>query len=164
MEKSLTLRQTLSTDIPMVREFESSKEASAYVYQWRAEQHLNALNNKDTYHFCIEHEGEYLGYGIINGLSNAHRTLELMRLVVLPAGNGWGRLAMERIKRLAFESLGARKLWLDVAETNQRAIRLYESIGFVREGALREHALFEGIPTTMYLYGLLEKEWAESIK
>jgi RimJ/RimL family protein N-acetyltransferase len=44
--------------------------------------------------------------------------------------------------RYAFERLGLRKVYLDVAETNDRARRCYEKVGFVRIG---QHRGPEGI-------------------
>ena len=44
--------------------------------------------------------------------------------------------------RFAFERLGLRKVYLDVAEGNERARRCYDRVGFVRIG---QHRGPEGI-------------------
>ena len=43
---------------------------------------------------------------------------------------------------------------------NERAIKLYEKLGFTREGTLREFIFRDGNRYDMYLYGLLRHEWS----
>ena len=45
---------------------------------------------------------------------------------------------MQLVKKIAFENLGAHRLWLEVMEANGRAIQLYRSEGFTCEGLHRE--------------------------
>jgi len=61
-----------------------------------------------------------------------------MRIVVTDKGKGYGRAAVRAIKRYAFDSLSAHRLWLDVKEHNTRARAVYEKEGFRYEGTLRE--------------------------
>jgi RimJ/RimL family protein N-acetyltransferase len=44
---------------------------------------------------------------------------------------------------------------------NDRAIALYEKLGFQREGVYREFLQRDGERHDMYLYGLLHREWQE---
>jgi diamine N-acetyltransferase len=57
-------------------------------------------------------------------------------------GGGYGTDAVRTIARYAFERLGLRKVYLDVAEGNDRARRCYDRVGFVRIG---QHRGPEGI-------------------
>jgi RimJ/RimL family protein N-acetyltransferase len=57
-------------------------------------------------------------------------------------GLGYGTDTVRTTVRYAFERLGLRKVYLDVAETNDRARRCYEKVGFVRIG---QHRGPEGI-------------------
>jgi diamine N-acetyltransferase len=50
----------------------------------------------------------------------------------------YGRAAVRAIKRHAFETLAAHRLWFDVKEHNTRARAVYEKEGFCYEGTLRE--------------------------
>ncbi len=61
--------------------------------------------------------------------------------------------------RFAFDEVNLRRLSLTVFAYNTRAIRLYEGMGFVREGTFREFLVRDGQPHDMLLYGLLEREW-----
>jgi diamine N-acetyltransferase len=60
-----------------------------------------------------------------------------MRIVVNDRGKGYGRAAVRAIKRHAFETLSAHRLWLDVKEQNAWARAVYEKDGFRNEGTLR---------------------------
>ena len=57
-------------------------------------------------------------------------------------GGGYGSDAVRTIVRYAFDRLGLRKVYLDVAEGNERARRCYDRVGFVRIG---QHRGPEGI-------------------
>jgi RimJ/RimL family protein N-acetyltransferase len=75
-------------------------------------------------------------------------------------GLGYGREAMVLALRFAFDELNLHRVCLTVFAYNQRAIALYESLGFTREGVYREHLLRDGKRHDMLLYGLLRREWA----
>jgi RimJ/RimL family protein N-acetyltransferase len=61
----------------------------------------------------------------------------------------------------AFQTLGARRVWLDCGSENLRAQRVYERAGFTLEGRFRAHHL---VPATgrlvdILFYGMLRSEW-----
>lgn len=156
----MRIRPTNEKDIPGVRAMESAPDSCPWVYQWTEAQHLSALEDKDTAHWMLENDsGTTVGYCILKGLQNAFGVVELMRIVIGPTGQGLGREAMEAVIWKVFTELKARRLWLDVVDTNDRATRLYEDLGFAHEGTLRESALIQGQPVSMRVYGLLEREW-----
>ena len=59
----------------------------------------------------------------------------------------------------AFGELNLHRVQLTVFAYNERAIALYEKLGFVREGVYREFMACDGVRYDMYLYGLLRREW-----
>jgi RimJ/RimL family protein N-acetyltransferase len=61
--------------------------------------------------------------------------------------------------RYAFDELNLYRVGLDVIESNRRAIRAYEKVGFQREGAVRGAVLREGQRTNLVLMGILRDEW-----
>lgn len=74
-------------------------------------------------------------------------------------GKGYGTRGLELLLGKAFEKEKLRRVHLKVASDNHAAIRLYESVGFVREGTLRKHFLRGTDSIDMVLYGLLVSEW-----
>ena len=79
-------------------------------------------------------------------------------------GAGYGREAMELALRYAFHELNLFRVQLYVFGYNTRAINLYESIGFVREGTLRQSIHRDGVRYDTYVYGILRDEWAAARK
>lgn len=66
--------------------------------------------------------------------------------------HGYGTDAVRTIARFGFEQLRLRKVYLDVAEGNDRAQRCYERVGFVRIG---EH---RGADMLLYVDMVLTRE------
>jgi RimJ/RimL family protein N-acetyltransferase len=74
-------------------------------------------------------------------------------------GKGYGREAMELVLKFAFHELNLHRVQLSVFDYNQRAMNLYEELGFTKEGVFREHLERDGQRFDMHLYGLLRNEW-----
>ena len=74
-------------------------------------------------------------------------------------GKGYGREAIELLMRFGFYELNLHRIQLTVFSYNHWAIKLYESLGYQREGTFREHLQRDGVWYDMYLYGLLRQEW-----
>jgi len=77
-------------------------------------------------------------------------------------GQGYGSDAADRIVRYAFEDRNLRRLSARVGGFNDASAALLESLGFEREGTLREAAWFRGEYHDMHWYGLLREEWEPS--
>jgi diamine N-acetyltransferase len=65
---------------------------------------------------------------------------------------GYGTDAIKALVRYAFENLGLRKVYLDVADGNDRAMRCYDRVGFCRIG---QHRGTEGV---LYVDMVLTRE------
>lgn len=59
-------------------------------------------------------------------------------------GKGYGKEAMELGLNYSSKFLNLRKISLEVIANNTSAIKLYENLGFKKEGALKEHFFFGG--------------------
>jgi RimJ/RimL family protein N-acetyltransferase len=74
-------------------------------------------------------------------------------------GRGYGFEAMGLALDFAFQELNLHRIQLTVYSYNERAMRMYEKLGFQREGAYREFLLRDGQRYDMFLYGILSHEW-----
>ncbi len=74
-------------------------------------------------------------------------------------GQGVGSEALRLALNFAFNELNLHRVQLTVFEYNDRAIAVYEKLGFRREGAYREFLSRDGQRYDMLLYGLLQREW-----
>jgi RimJ/RimL family protein N-acetyltransferase len=75
-------------------------------------------------------------------------------------GRGIGTEATRLIVGYAFEELGLHRVQLDAYAFNDRALRVYEKVGFVREGARREVERRDGVRVDEVLMAVLDHEWA----
>lgn len=59
-------------------------------------------------------------------------------------GNGFGQETMQLLINYSFLEMNLHKVYLRVFSFNERAIKLYERIGFVKEGELKEQLFRNG--------------------
>jgi RimJ/RimL family protein N-acetyltransferase len=78
-------------------------------------------------------------------------------------GLGYANEAFRLTIEFGFEELNFHRIYLTVLEYNEPAIKLYEKLGFKREGVYREFIHRDGKRYDMYLYGMLRPEW-DSLK
>ena len=152
--------------------FKSSREDAAFITDRERDNHpyvsfntpqeqIAMMEDPDFLHMTIRLlEGRsVVGHIIIRGILNPHKTIEFKRLVIYEKGNGYGREVLILLKRLCFERLGCHRLWLDVFEENFRAINLYESEGFTREGTFRDSFKDKNGYRSQHIYSMLEDEF-----
>jgi RimJ/RimL family protein N-acetyltransferase len=72
---------------------------------------------------------------------------------------GYGSDAMRVALRFAFEELNLHRVSLDAIESNRRAVRSYEKVGFVHEGRTRGTEYRKGIRDNLVTMGILQSEW-----
>ena len=72
---------------------------------------------------------------------------------------GYGTEAMRLLLKLGFEQLDLNRIFLRVFETNPRAIRAYEKVGFVHEGRQRQAERQAGRFIDVLVMSVLQSEW-----
>ena len=55
------------------------------------------------------------------------------------------------------------RIGLTVVESHQHAVRLYEKLGFQREGTMREYFVSDGKRMNMLVYGFTKSEYEQSL-
>ena len=136
----IKFRLTAKTDLDYVMKIERAAENAAFIRQWSIHQHKSAISDENMAHLVVENTSDHkiLGYVILVGLENPDQSIELKRIVIQERNKGFGKEALQLVKKIVFVDLGMHRLWLEVMEHNGRAIRLYESEGFTSEGVHRE--------------------------
>ena len=157
--KGISMRRTQEADLDFVLTAEQAEENAPYVAQWSRERHRAAFEDEDILHVLLEDQEGSVGYAILAGLKDPNKSIELRRVVIVKKGKGLGRAALEMFKKLAFQKLKAHRLWLDVREYNHKAIQLYQSLGFVQEGLIRECILLDNKFVSHYIMSILEQEY-----
>lgn len=111
-----------------------------------------------------EEADDMIGEIVINDIDPATRSANV-RLQSLPQyrGRGYGREAISLVLGFVFapapQGLGLHRLSLDVLSINPRARMLYESLGFVQEGVLRDAALDGDQFCDVIMMSLLDHEY-----
>jgi GNAT superfamily N-acetyltransferase len=141
--------------------------AQQFVGQWSEERHRAALRGGDARYLLSETgnetgRGTLEAYVILRGLSEDSGAIELKRIVVAVPERGLGRRILSEVIRMAFEDFHTHRLFLDVYEDNARARHLYESLGFVCEGTMRDAARRGETYCNLRLMSMLEEEFAKN--
>lgn len=75
-------------------------------------------------------------------------------------GQGWGKKSTKWLLFYAFEYLKLNKVYLFTDSANVNGYRLYESIGMVYEGTMRQHKLKNQELRDRRIYSILKEEWS----
>jgi RimJ/RimL family protein N-acetyltransferase len=105
--------------------------------------------------------GECVGEVVLNEWDKGNRSCNF-RTLIGPGGRGRG-LGTEALRLIAgygFEELGLHRISLEVYAFNPRAQHVYEKVGFVAEGVLREALRYEDEWIDATVMSILDYEWA----
>jgi len=104
--------------------------------------------------------GQCVGEVVFNEWSEANRSCNF-RTILGPRGRdrGLGTEAIRLFLSYGFEQLGLHRISLDVLNFNPRAKRVYEKLGFVTEGVLREEHRWGDQWIDVTIMSMLAREW-----
>jgi len=138
----VTLRPITVADIPRLAEIAAEPE----VAHWWLGLTEDALREKarpeeDAMVLVIEEGGEVVGLvqaGEENEPDYRHASIDIF-VTAARRGQGLGADAIRTLARHLFEARGHHRITIDPAATNERAIRVYERVGFKRVGIMRNY-------------------------
>ena len=117
----------------------------------------------DTYSFAIETiaDEHYIGGCGLNRLDWKNRVVEIGIFIGDKAywNQGYGTDALQVLLRFVFQQLNMNKVSLQVLSFNGRAQRVYQRLGFIEEGCLRQERYVDGSYHDMLVMGLLREEY-----
>ena len=107
-------------------------------------------------------DNRLIGSCQLHNINHVHRSAELQIRIGEPyqRGQGYGTEAVRLLLDFAFKDLNLHRVYLHVFSSNAAAIRLYEKVGFVREGLLRKAAHIDGAYVDIVVMGILREEYA----
>ena len=111
-------------------------EQAAYSHPWSRGNFRDSLNPLFDAQ-CLWLGDELLGYFLaMHGVEEMH----LLNITVAPAhqGEGWGHMMLDALSLIS-RNVGAQTLWLEVRQSNARALQVYERYGFVRVGLRKDY-------------------------
>ncbi|MCA1059551.1 GNAT family N-acetyltransferase [Rossellomorea aquimaris] len=158
-------------DVKSIREWGLNEEVQrlfdALPHRPKSEEEIKKWMNpgENAFRFAIrlKDDGRIIGFVELDGILWTHRVGWVSILIgdEKSWGSGIGREAMECLLAYAFHELNLYRIQLTVFSYNERAIRLYESLGFMKEGSYRQFLQRDGKRYDMFLFGLLADEWKE---
>lgn len=77
---------------------------------------------------------------------------------------GYGSESVQLLVKFGFETLNLNRIYLRVNETNHRAIRAYEKVGFIQEGRIRQGVMQAGNYIDGLWMSMLREEWKKNNK
>jgi RimJ/RimL family protein N-acetyltransferase len=123
-----------------------------------------ARTGPDRALFAVEtHAGHLVGACELAEISTRSRSAMLGIWIARDHwGQGLGTDAVRTLCRFGFREMNLHRITLHVYETNPRAIRTYEKVGFKEEGRMREDHFAGGRRVDVVVMGLLEGELFEA--
>ncbi len=111
--------------------------------------------------FGIEVEGKLVGTAGIHRINWASRNCYFGIAIYDKRfwNRGIGTEATRLVLRYAFEYLNLHKVLLEVYEYNERAVKVYEKVGFRVEGRLRKNHYWKGEYHDVIVMGILQEEY-----
>ena len=121
----------LATDLSAIMQL----EPTLYSHPWTHGNFVDSLNHHHQAWVLAEND-TIIGYSVMMMVLDEAHLLNISICIAMQ-GKGWGRYLLELMMNKARE-LGAINLLLEVRVSNERAIKLYEKVGF-NEMAIRRN-------------------------
>ncbi|WTW97681.1 GNAT family N-acetyltransferase [Streptomycetaceae bacterium NBC_01309] len=122
-------------DLDTIITLEAEPDAARWLCDIGRNWHALVLVDPAQEHVVVLEDDRVVGFGVLAGLAREDKVVEVRRIVVgtAHAGRGHGRALLRELLTRAYAVHGARRVWLDVKEGNDRAHDLYLAEGFVDE-------------------------------
>lgn len=128
----ITIRKMTTMDVDQV----CLLEEMAFSMPWHRKSFVEMIENKDALYLVVEEDARPGIVVACCGMRSIVGEGDISNVVVHPSYRNRGiacRMLMELLERGAHE-FGVESYTLEVRQSNVAAIRLYEKLGFVREG------------------------------
>ncbi len=163
---SIQLRPVTVSDIPFMLEWMHDEELSShfvldFMNMTQDEvAHFVAHPKDSDLHLAICDDGEYLGTISLKNIDkiSAEYAISLRRKAI---GKGVAKCATELILHKAFFELGLQKVYLNVFESNVRAIKFYKKMGFTFDGTIKNHVYARGEWRNLCFYSVCSQTHPE---
>lgn len=152
MKNNLRLQPLEKEDLEFVYKMRTNPDVMDY---WFEEPYTTLEKLTKTYEagqdsdlhrqFILYHLKEKIGYLGIFDIDDRHRNAEFA-IMIDPSrqGKGYATEASRLVVEYGFNQLNLHKLFLYVDTLNEKAIHIYQKVGFQIEGELKEHFFVNG--------------------
>jgi ribosomal protein S18 acetylase RimI-like enzyme len=156
----MTLRPAAAQDIDAIMRIERLPGYEVWISSWTRAQHEARLTAPDEAMMVWDVAGAVRGVAILQKLDHP-TTVQLRTIAIDAPGEGLGRPFVRAVIEHVFTTTPAHRLELDTSAENPRARHVYETLGFVHEGRVRDvYRLDDGRFVSSDLFSMLRPEWA----
>ena len=167
-EVEITIRKFERSDISRKIEWINNSKNNQFLH------YDIPLSTEKTERWFDSHTGEATRYdavieadgvpvGIIGLLNIDYKSSKAEYYITLGEtffrGKGVAKQASKLILKYGFEELELNRIYLFTEIGNISAQKLFEKVGFIREGLLRQDVFSHGEYADRYAYGYLKKDW-----
>lgn len=168
--KNIYLRLLEREDIPKRTSWINDEETNRmFRFDWpisvsKSQQWFNTTMLDNTkIHFVIvdKHTNQLIGMTGLLGITHKDKHAEVYLTIGEKDYRGKG-LSTEVLKLLiqySFENLGLERLYAHNFIYNIASQKMFEKVGFMKEGVMRKHSFKNGKLEDINIYGLLKEEW-----
>ena len=161
----LQIRRADLSDLPYILNLQVKPENLKFIVPFDENFHTNIITSDGTEKIDVIIEeletSRPVGYFMLSELDNPHNKVEFTQGIIDKKGYGYGRELFKLLLKWSFDVKNYNRVFLDCKTYNEVAIHLYESLGFKREGILREHILTNGVYEDLILFGMLKNEYLD---
>lgn len=164
----INLREIRESDLPFLNKARNKYSVSKYLNLFQPKNLESErqwfLATKGEIHFAIVVDSDFIvGQVSLIHFSNDRKIAEFtIFLDDVFWGKGYGKIATKVMLHYAFNELALHKVFLHVYDGNDSAKALYESVGFVCEGKIRDFVFKAGKYLDAYLFGIFAHEFLMS--
>ena len=128
-------------------------------YEWYEQ--LTKDNNRFVFAICLKDNDKHIGNAGLGNIDyvSRHAMLSIFIADRQHHSKGIGSKSTRLILCFAFERLNLNKVYLQTSIRFKTAIKMYESIGFVKEGTMRQHYYSNGVYEDKIIYSILRSEY-----
>ncbi len=164
----ISIREFKKTDIPQKVEWINNPENNKYLHYdlplcvEKTEKWFDSHSEDDTrYDAVIVADDMPVGtIGLLNiDKKNSKAEYYIAMGVISYKGKGVAKAASQLILKHGFEVLGLNRIYLFTEEGNIAAQKLFESVGFVKEGLIRQDIASHGYYVNRFVYAYLREDW-----
>jgi RimJ/RimL family protein N-acetyltransferase len=157
---AVSLRAANLDDIPFIMACEQRPGYEPFVGRWPGEKHRAAMADAEFRYFIGCEDATPLGFAILHQHWLHPQNLYLKRIAMHDADRGHGRAFLSALHDWIFANTDTHRFWLEVAHNNARGQHLYESLGFVVEGHIRDAwSAPDGTRNSGIQMSLLKPDW-----
>ena len=160
----LQIRRADLNDLKFILDLQVKPENIKFIVPFDKEFHTKILksNCAEKMDVIVEERDTLkpVGYFMLSELDNPHNKVEITQGIIDKKGCGYGRETFNLLLKWSFDLKNFHRVFLDCKTYNEVAIHLYESLGFKREGIMRENILTNGVYEDLILFGILKNEYS----